>query len=30
MKYVRVSGLHMAYEEAGKGIPLIFVHGFPA
>jgi pimeloyl-ACP methyl ester carboxylesterase len=29
MKYVRANNLRMAYEETGKGIPIIFVHGFP-
>ena len=29
MKYVMANSLRMAYEETGKGIPIIFVHGFP-
>jgi 3-oxoadipate enol-lactonase len=29
MKYVRVNNLRIAYEEIGKGTPIIFVHGFP-
>jgi pimeloyl-ACP methyl ester carboxylesterase len=29
MKYVRVNNLRIAYEKAGKGVPIIFVHGFP-
>ncbi|OGN88625.1 MAG: hypothetical protein A2Y88_04845 [Chloroflexi bacterium RBG_13_48_10] len=29
MKYVRVNNLRMAYEESGRGVPIIFVHGFP-
>jgi pimeloyl-ACP methyl ester carboxylesterase len=29
MMYVNVQGLGMAYSDAGKGVPLLFVHGYP-
>jgi len=29
MKYVRVNNLRIAYKETGRGVPIIFVHGFP-
>ena len=29
MKYVKVNDIQLAYFEIGKGLPLVFVHGFP-
>ena len=29
MKFVKIGELNLAYYEAGGGIPLVFVHGFP-
>ena len=29
MEYIQVRDFSMAYEQAGEGIPLLFIHGFP-
>jgi pimeloyl-ACP methyl ester carboxylesterase len=29
MKFVKINGVQVAYAEAGTGLPVVFVHGFP-